>query len=46
MVHGYLPTKKAEKGGHYSAYVSSGYAGHEGGNLLVRETLAEINKMF
>ena len=44
--NGYLPTEKAEKGGHYSAYVSSGYTGHEGGNLLVRETLSEINKMF
>ncbi|MBQ9734830.1 MAG: hypothetical protein IJV95_03110, partial [Clostridia bacterium] len=44
--NGYLPTEKAEKGGHYSAYVSSGYTGHEGGNLLVRETLNAINKMF
>ena len=43
---GYLPTEKAEKGGHYSAYVSSGYTGHVGGNLLVRETLDKINKMF
>ena len=43
---GYLPTEKAEKGGHYSAYVSSGTAGHEGGDLLVRKTLTEINKMF
>jgi len=43
---GYLPTEKAEKGGHYSAYVSSGYTGHEGGELLVRETLEEINNMF
>ena len=43
---GYLPTEKAEKGGHYSAYVSSGYTGHEGGALLVRETLDGINKMF
>ena len=43
---GYLPTEKAEKGGHYSAYVSSGYVGHEGGNLLVAKTLDEINKMF
>jgi hypothetical protein len=43
---GYLPTEKAEKGSHYSAYVSSGYTGHEGGNLLVRETLDCINKMF
>ena len=38
--------KKAEKGGHYSAYVSSGYTGHEGGDLLVRETLDRINKKF
>ena len=43
---GYLPTEKAEKGGHYSAYVSSGCTGHEGGDLLVRKTLGEINKMF
>ena len=43
---GYLPTEKAEKGSHYSAYVSSGYAGHEGGDLLVRETLEHINDMF
>ncbi|MBR5459240.1 MAG: hypothetical protein IKV53_00090 [Clostridia bacterium] len=43
---GYLPTEKAEKGSHYSAYVSSGTAGHEGGDLLVRKTLSEINAMF
>jgi hypothetical protein len=43
---GYLPTKKAEKGGHYSAYVSSGHVGHEGGDILVRKTIEEINKMF
>ena len=43
---GYLPTEKAEKGSHYSAYVSSGTAGHEGGDILVRKTLTEINKMF
>ena len=42
----YLPTEKAEKGSHYSAYVSSGYTGHEGGDILVRETLERINKMF
>ncbi|MBE6695342.1 MAG: hypothetical protein E7587_02710 [Ruminococcaceae bacterium] len=42
----YLPTEKAERGSHYSAYVSSGYTGHEGGDLLVRETLERINKMF
>jgi hypothetical protein len=43
---GYLPTEKAENGGHYSAYVSSGYVGHEGGNVLVRETIERINKKF
>lgn len=42
---GYLPTEKAEKAGHYSAYVSSGYVGHEGGDIFVRKTLSEINKM-
>ena len=40
---GYLPT---EKGSHYSAYVSSGYTGHEGGDILVRETLTHINNLF
>ena len=44
--YGYLPTEKAERNGHYSAYVSSGMIGHEGGNLLVRKTLSEINSMF
>lgn len=43
---GYLPTEKAEKGSHYSAYVSSGITGHEGGDLLVRKTVSEINKIF
>ncbi len=43
---GYLPTEKAEKGGHYSAYVSSGVTGHEGGNILVEKTLEHINRMF
>ena len=43
---GYLPTEKAEKAGHYSAYISSGKVGHEGGDLLTRETITEINKMF
>lgn len=43
---GYLPTEKAEKGGHYSAYVSSGYVGHEGGQLLVDTTLEKIKKQF
>lgn len=43
---GYLPTEKAEKGGHYSAYVSGGTAGHIGGDILVRTTLRHINDMF
>ena len=43
---GYLPTLKAEKGSHYSAYVSSGVVGHEGGALYVRKSLDVINKMF
>lgn len=44
--YGYLPTEKAEKGSHYSAYVSSGTTGHVGGNLLVRKTVSEINDML
>lgn len=43
---GYLPTEKAEKGGHYSAYVSSGTTGHIGGELYVNKALETINKMF
>ncbi len=43
---GYLPTAKAERHGHYSAFVGSGVIGHEGGELLVRETLTDINRMF
>ena len=43
---GYLPTKKAEEGSHYSAYVSSGTTGHIGGEMLVRKTVSEINEMF
>ncbi len=43
---GYLPTALAEKNGHYSAYISSGYVGHEGGELLVDATLDEINNLF
>jgi len=44
--NGYLPTAAAEQGSHYSAYVSSGYAGHQGGELLVRTTLDNINTMW
>lgn len=43
---GYLPTAKAEKGGHYSAFIASGTVGHAGGEQLVRETLKDINGMF
>jgi hypothetical protein len=43
---GYLPTERAENGSHYSAYVSSGYTGHVGGDLLVRETVSRINEKF
>ena len=43
---GYLPTDKAERHGHFSAYIASGQVGHEGGALLVKETLKEIEKMF
>jgi hypothetical protein len=43
---GYLPTEKAEKGGHYSAFLSSGQVGHIGGEQLVRETLQAINGLF
>lgn len=45
-ISGYLPTKKAEDGGHYSAFVSNGIVGHQGGDLLVRNTLDEINELF
>lgn len=43
---GYLPTEKAEKHGHYSAYVTSGLVGHEGGDLLVAKTLDAIDRLF
>ena len=43
---GYLPTEKAEKGGHYSAFISSGTVGHVGGEQLVRETLKGIKELF
>ena len=43
---GYLPTEKAEKAGHYSAYITSGNVGHEGGDVFIREQLKNINEMF
>ena len=43
---GYLPTAKAEAGGHYSAFLSSGQVGHVGGEMLVRQTLDQIRDLF
>lgn len=43
---GYLPTRRAEAGSHYSAYVSSGRTGHAGGDLLVRKTVASIQELW
>ena len=43
---GYLPTAKAEAGGHYSAFLSSGQVGHVGGEMLVRQTLDTIRDLF
>lgn len=43
---GYLPTKKAQAGSHYSAYVSSGQTGYDGGDLLVEKTLSELGELF
>ncbi len=43
---GYLPTETAEKGGHYSAYVTSGTTDHTGGDYLVEESVKHINRMF
>lgn len=45
-IEGYIPTKRAEKGGHYSAFVASGIVGHIGGEELVRQTLKMINELF
>ena len=42
----YLPTKKAEEHGHYSAYISSGITGHEGGKKLVETTVSIIDKLW
>ncbi|MCP4614499.1 MAG: hypothetical protein GY845_37950 [Planctomycetes bacterium] len=42
----YLPTKKAIRGGHYSAVVHSSLVGPEGGNVLVNRTLNIINSLW
>ena len=44
--YSYLPTAKAVAGGHYSAYISSGNVGPDGGDILVRKTIKEINEIF
>ena len=44
--YAYLPTEKAERGGHYSAYITSGSVGHEGGDMLTRKSIDEINRMW
>ena len=43
---GYLPTLRAERGGHYSAYASSGKVGLEGGEFLVRHTLEILRDLW
>ena len=43
---GYVPTKKAQEAGHYSAYVSSGNIGFDGGDVFTRNTIHEINELF
>ncbi len=45
-IEGYIPTERAERGGHYSAFVASGIVGHEGGDELVKQTLKMINELF
>lgn len=42
----YLPTEKAVKGGHYSAIVSSGICGPQGGKVLVENTVEMINSLW
>ena len=43
---GYLPTAKGVKGGAYGAVPSSNYVGPEGGQILVDETVAAIERAF
>lgn len=42
----YLPTKIAEQGGGYSAFLASGTVGHEGGEILVKESVKLVNSIF
>jgi hypothetical protein len=43
---GYLPTEYSITGGHYGCGVSNGFAGPEGGDMLVEATLNMINRLF
>jgi hypothetical protein len=42
----YLPTKRAVTGGGYSARIVDGVVGPEGGDVLVRETVARLKEMW
>ena len=42
----YLPTRKAIRGGHYSAVVHSSLVGAEGGQILVDRTVSLINSIL
>ena len=42
----YLATTKAVLGGGYSAVINSNLVGPEGGDVLVKETVTEINAMW
>ena len=42
----YVPTKKAVRGGHYSAIVHSSLVGPEGGQVLVDRTVALTNALW
>jgi len=42
----YLPTKKAIRGGHYSAVVHSSLVGPQGGNVLVDRTVGIIDSLW
>lgn len=42
----YLPTARAERGGHYSAIVHSCHVGSEGGQVLVDKTVELIDSMW
>ena len=41
---GYLPTRRAVRGGGYSGMIFNGQCGPEGGDALVRESLALIRE--